>query len=114
MAKKVTIITIPCSCGATPIAKWSKVLSLAVCCPSLLSKDLVSYLASKKVASDLGFNHYMLLLANMANTKLCKKSEKLTLHVGTQLKVLIEGFLMNTNMTGFRWFSIIFASLCFG
>ena len=25
--------------------------------------------------------------------------------------VLIESYLMNTNMTGFRWFSKIFASL---
>ena len=33
--------------------------------------------------------------------------------MGTHLKVLGEGHMMNTNMTGFRWFSEIFAFLCF-
>ena len=37
-----------------------------------------------------------------------------TRHMGTHLRVLNESFLMNTNMIGFRWFSKIFASLCFG
>ena len=35
-------------------------------------------------------------------------------HMGTHLKVLSESYLMNTNMTGFRWFSKIFAYLYFG
>ena len=35
-------------------------------------------------------------------------------HIGTHLRVLSESYLMNTNMTVFRWFSKIFASLCFG
>ena len=35
-------------------------------------------------------------------------------HMGTHLRTLGETFLMNTNMTGFRWFLKIFASLCFG
>ena len=26
-------------------------------------------------------------------------------HIGTHMRVLIENYLMNTNMTGFRWFS---------
>ena len=34
--------------------------------------------------------------------------------MGNQIRVLSESYLMNTNMTGFRWFSNIFASLCFG
>ena len=35
-------------------------------------------------------------------------------HMGTHLRVLSESYPMNTNMIGFRWFSKIFASLCFG
>ena len=33
-------------------------------------------------------------------------------HVGTHERAL--SYHMNTNMTGFRWFSKIFVSLCFG
>ena len=45
----------------------------------------------------------MLLVANLVNTKWCKKPEKRLKpwQLGTHLKVLIE----NTNMTGFRCFS---------
>ena len=45
-----------------------------------------------------------------------KKTEKLLhpWHMGTHLRGLGENCPMNTNMTGFRWFSKIFASLCFG
>ena len=32
--------------------------------------------------------------------------------MGTHLRVLSESYPMNTNMTGFRWFSKIFVSLC--
>ena len=32
----------------------------------------------------------------------------------THLRVLSKSYLMNTNMTGFRWFSKMFPSLCFG
>ena len=35
-----------------------------------------------------------------------------TLAHGTHMVVLSESFLMSTNMTGFRWFSKIFAILC--
>ena len=31
--------------------------------------------------------------------------------MGSHLRVLNKSYLMNTNMTGFRWFSKIFASL---
>ena len=46
----------------------------------------------------------MLLVANFAITKWCKKPEKWPIpwHVGTHLRVLSESFQMNTNMTGFR------------
>ena len=49
----------------------------------------------------------MLPVANLANTKLCKKPAKLLKpwHTGTHLRVLSESYPMNTNMTGFRWFS---------
>ena len=42
-----------------------------------------------------------------------KKPEKLLKpwHMGSHLWVLSEGYPMNTNMTGFRWFSKIFVSL---
>ena len=58
----------------------------------------------------------MLLVANLANTKWCKNSEKWRKpwQMGTHLKVLGESFPMNTNMTGFRWFSIFFTSSWFG
>ena len=48
----------------------------------------------------------MLLAANFANTKLCKKSQKLLdpWQIGTHLRVLSENYPMNTNMTGFRCF----------
>ena len=57
----------------------------------------------------------MLLVANLANTKWCKKTWKWTKpwQMGTHLRVLSESFQMNTNKTGFRWFSKNFASLCF-
>ena len=58
----------------------------------------------------------MLLVANLANTKRCKKSEIYlkTCQMGTHLRVLSESYPMNTNMKGFRWVSKFFASLCFG
>ena len=34
--------------------------------------------------------------------------------MGTHLVMLSERYPMNTNMTGFRWFSKSFAFLCFG
>ena len=49
----------------------------------------------------------MLLVANLANTKRCKITEKLLKpwQMGTHLRVLSESYPMNTNMTGFRLFS---------
>ena len=35
-------------------------------------------------------------------------------HMGTHLRALNKNYPMNTNMIGPRWFSKIFASLCFG
>ena len=59
---------------------------------------------------------FMLLVVYLTNTKWCKKPEKgLKLQVtGTHLRELNESFPMNTNMTRFRRFSKIFASLFFG
>ena len=58
----------------------------------------------------------MLLVANFADTKWCKKVGKCLKHwhMGTHLKVLGESYLMNTNMTGIRWLSKIVASFGFG
>ena len=51
----------------------------------------------------------------LANTKWCKNPGKWPKpwHVGTHLRVLSESYPMNTNLTGFRWFSRIFVSLRF-
>ena len=48
--------------------------------------------------------------------KIMQKSLKMaeTLAHGYHLRVLSESFPINTNKMGFRWFSRIFASLCFG
>ena len=45
-----------------------------------------------------------------------KKTEKLPKpwQMGTHLRALRESYPMNTNITGFRWFSKIFESLCLG
>ena len=53
----------------------------------------------------------MLLVATLAYTKYLKKNMK-PWHLSTYLIVLRESFPMNTDMTGFRWFSILFALLC--
>ena len=34
--------------------------------------------------------------------------------MGAHLRVLSDSFPMNPNMTGFKYFSKIFASMCFG
>ena len=55
----------------------------------------------------------MLPVTNLANAKRCEKPGKLLKpwQMGTHLRVLGESFPMNTNMTGLRWFSEIFAFL---
>ena len=56
----------------------------------------------------------MLLVANLADTKGCKKPEKMTETLAngySSESTQRESYPMNTNMTGFRWFSKIFASL---
>ena len=57
-----------------------------------------------------------LLVANLANSKWGKKNEKWLKpwRIGTHLRALSESYPMNTNMSGFRWFSKIAVSLCFG
>ena len=58
----------------------------------------------------------MLLVANLTIRKWCKNMKEWLKpwHMGTHLRVLSKSFLMNTNLTGLRWFSEIFASSCFG
>ena len=52
----------------------------------------------------------------MAYSKWCKKTEKWLKpwHMGTHLRVISKSYSMNTNMTGFRGFSKVFTSFCFG
>ena len=49
---------------------------------------------------------FMLVAANLANTKWCKKPEKWLKpwHMGTHLRALSESIPTNTSMTVFRWF----------
>ena len=58
----------------------------------------------------------MLLMANLADTKLCKKPELLLKsgQMSTHLKILNESYPINTNMTGIQCFSKEIAFLCFG
>ena len=53
----------------------------------------------------------MLLVADLVNTKLCKNLEKRLKpwNMGAHLRVLSKGYLMNTNMKGFR---CLFENLC--
>ena len=78
------------------------------------------YWLGKLPAAAETLQHYlthMLLLANLANTNWYKNTEKSPKpwQTGFHLRVLGESFPMNTNMTGFRWFSQkISASYSFG
>ena len=64
----------------------------------------------------LMLNPYAAQVANFGIIKWCEKAEiwLRPCHMGTHLRVLSGSFPKNTNMTGFRWFSKIFTSLCFG
>ena len=78
------------------------------------SERFSSWWTCKSVNSD--FNPYA-AGGFLVKTKWCKKTLKNDLtpwHMGNHLIVPSISYPMNTNMTGFRWFSIIFASLCFG
>ena len=65
---------------------------MAIKIPSLALKSDMVYLAVVKTL--------MLLVANLANTKWCKKPEEWlkTWHMGTHLRGLSESYHMNTNM----------------
>ena len=54
----------------------------------------------------------ILVVTYLAKTKWCRNTEKWMKpwHMGTHLRVLSDSYPMNTNMTGFRWFSKIFVS----
>ena len=58
----------------------------------------------------------IMLVTNLTNAKIFKKPEKWwnPWCLGTHLRVLRDSYPMNTKLTGFRWFSKDFASLCFG
>ena len=61
----------------------------------------------------------LLLMNDFANTKIENDAKNLKKylkpwHMGTHLRALRESYPMNTNMTGFRCFSKIFAFLRFG
>ena len=68
----------------------------------IVFKNICVLVLWMKVPSALEGLTLMLLLADFANIKWCKKPGK-TLkpwHMGTHMKVLSESFLMNNNMTG--------------
>ena len=75
----------------------------------------IKYFLQNDILRDITLT-LMLLVANLANTKWGKNPEKLVKpwNMGTHLRALNKSFPMNTNMTGIRWFSKIFASMCFG
>ena len=75
-----------------------------------MSYHLLSVTVQQEVPIDSGLT-LMLLVANLANRKSCNKPEEWLKPwlIDTNLIVLSESFPMNTNMTGFQWFSKIFA-----
>ena len=58
------------------------------------------------------FNPYA-AVGEFCQYKIMQKSWKITETLGTHMRVLGESYLVNTNMTGFKWFTKIFALLCF-
>ena len=75
------------------------ILQLIIACPTLF--NLLNIHVSLSWVSTL-----MLLVANFANTKWCRKPERLwkPWNMGTHLRVLGKSYSMNTDMTGLRWF----------
>ena len=65
--------------------------------------------------TEYAFNPYA-VGGQFGQYKMMQKTEKSLKpwHMVTHLRVFGESFPVNTNMTGFRWFSKIFVSLCFG
>ena len=80
----------------------------------MVCKKLCVFVLWTKVASAL-IGSGKMLVANLANTKWCKKNWKM---IETLAWVLIwedsVSYLMNTNMTVFKWLLNIFASMFFG
>ena len=55
----------------------------------------------------------MMLVANLTNTKWCKRKKDLkSLHIATHLRLLSESYPMNTNLTWFIQFSKNFLYPC--
>ena len=96
-------------CGLTNIFWWFFVVTISSFRNCSMSSRLLEH------CFKVIFLTLMLLVANLANTKWCKKTAKLLKpwHMGTHLRELVESFPMDTNMTAFRWFSKTSASLCF-
>ena len=78
---------------------------------AVLAAVSINGLISPNLCNPTGIT-FRLLVANLANTKSSKNLKKMTetLAHGAHLRVLSESFPMNTNMTGFKYFSIIFPS----
>ena len=86
--------------------------------PASFIRSKVSYNLLGNGRNPLDINHLeglghqlnlLLLVANLASTKWCKKTEKWLKpwHIGICLRVLSEGYSMNTNMRAVRCFSKI-------
>ena len=75
---------------------------------------ILSFSLYKKHKNNCQIKYHLtlaLLVANLANAKTWKKPEKWLKpwQMGTHLRALSESFQMNTNMTGFEWFSRLIA-----
>ena len=75
--------------------------------------DIFPFSSDPEYTPDVSGLTLILPVANVANTKWCKKNTPKYLkpwHVGTQVWVFSKIYLMNTNMRGFRWILKIVAS----
>ena len=72
-----------------------------------LTSNMYANIMSSSPISRRSLLTLILLVADLAKTKLCEKPEKWlkTWQMGTHLRVLAEIFPIYTNMTGFGWFS---------
>ena len=73
-----------------------------------ISTTHLAKLARVQTTLSRGTSTLMLLLAYFYNTKWCKKKAEKWLklwHMATHLRVFAVSYPMNTNITGFRWFS---------
>ena len=88
----------------------SRTKSSLQCCEKISSREQIATKSSGVVIRLEKSERYltlMLLTANLPNSKWRKKPKKQLKpwYMGTHLRVLSESYPMNTNMTGFGWFS---------